>query len=125
MPDESLKPVDLVALAREAPETGAVWSHAGTELNANFVLFDGELGVPEHVNDEVGVLIVALLGTGFVEVNGQRHVLTPGRVIAVPVGARRAIGSAGEQFGYLTCHRRRAGLWPRGLPRPGAAGGGG
>ena len=43
----------------------------------------------------------------------------PGGVIAIPTGARRAIGRAGERFGYLTCHRRRAGLWPRGLPRPG------
>lgn len=118
-PDEL---IDLIALAQQTPASGAIWSHAGTDLNANFVLFDAEQGVPEHVNDEVEVLIVALIGEGFVEVEGRYHRLTPGRVIAIPTGARRAIGSSGGQFGYLTCHRRRAGLWPRGLPRPGATG---
>jgi quercetin dioxygenase-like cupin family protein len=113
------EPVDLAALARRASVAGVVWSHAGSDLNANFVLFEAGEGVAEHVNDEVEVLVVALVGAGFVEVDGQRHDLAPGMVIAIPAGARRAIGSAGEQFGYLTCHRRRAWLWPRGLSRPG------
>jgi len=111
-------PIDLVALAQSVSAQGAVWSHTGTDLNANFVRFEAGQGVPEHINDEVEVLLVALLGEGFVEVDGQRHALSPGQAIAIPAGTRRAIGSAGGQFGYLTCHRRRAGLWPRGLPRP-------
>lgn len=112
-------PVDLAALAREARAAGVAWSHAGADLNANYVLFDAGQGVGEHVNDEVEVLIIALVGAGFVTVDGQRHDLAPNMVIAIPAGARRAIGSAGGRFGYLTCHRRRARLWPRGLPRPG------
>jgi quercetin dioxygenase-like cupin family protein len=114
-----VEPVDLAALARQAPVAGVAWSHAGADLNANVVLFDAGQGVAEHVNDEVEVLVVALVGAGFAEVDGRRHDLAPGMAIAIPAGARRAIGSAGERFGYLTCHRRRAGLWPRGLPRPG------
>ena len=116
-------PVDLAALALDASSYGAIWSHAGTDLNANFVLFDEGQGVAEHINDEVEVLIVPLLGMGFVAVNGRHHSLAPGEVITIPAGARRAIGSAGGQFGFLTCHRRRAGLWPRGLPRPNAPAG--
>ncbi len=111
-------PIDLVALAQRASTEGAVWSHAGADLNANFVLFEAGQGVAEHVNDEVEVLLVALFGEGFVEVDGRHHDLSPGRVIAIPAGARRAIGGAGGRFGYLTCHRRRAGRWPRGLARP-------
>ncbi len=118
-------PIDLAALARSAAAEGAIWSHAGSDLDANFVLFDGGQGVAEHINDEVEVLVVALLGTGFVELDGRQHRLAPGQVIAIPAGARRAIGSAGGQFGYLTCHRRRAGLWPRGMPRPAPTDGGG
>ena len=113
-------PIDLAALARNAATEGTIWSHAGSDLNANFVLFNGDQGVAEHSNDEVEVLVVALLGAGFIAIDGQRHPLAPGQVIAIPAGARRAIGSAGEQFGYLTCHRRRGGLWPRGIPRPDA-----
>ena len=118
----SATPIDLDALARNAADGGAIWSHAGADLNANFVIFDAGQGVAEHVNDEVEVLVVALLGAGYVTVDGQRHPLTTGQVIAIPAGTRRAIGSAGERFGYLTCHRRRARLWPRGVPRLGAPG---
>ena len=111
-------PVDLVGLALNATDYGAIWSHAGSDLNANFVLFDEGQSVAEHVNDEVEVLIVALLGSGFIDIDGRHLTLAPGEVLTIPKGARRAMGSAGGQFGYLTCHRRRAGLWPRGLPRP-------
>lgn len=116
-------PVDLAALAQGAADSGVLWAHAGADLNANLVLLGAGQGVGAHVNDEVEVLLVALIGQGFVEVGDQRHPLFPGRVIAIPPGARRAIESAGGQFGYLTCHRRRAGLWPRGLARPASPGG--
>ena len=111
-------PIDLAALLESAAAEGAIWSHSGSDLNANLVLFNGDHGVLEHINDEVEVLVVALLGVGFVEIDGRRHRLAPGQLITIPVGARRTIGSAGSRFGYLTCHRRRAGLWPRGMPRP-------
>jgi hypothetical protein len=30
----------------------------------------------------------------------------------VPKGSRRGIRAASDRFAYLTCHGRRAGLWP-------------
>lgn len=112
-------PIDLVALAERGEVSGPLWSHAGTDLNANFVRLGVGERIAAHVNDEFEVLLVALVGSGVVEVAGRHHTLAPGKVIIIPAGVRRAIESGGTPFGYLTCHRRRGGLWPRGLPRPG------
>jgi hypothetical protein len=108
MPDrgaEAGATVDLTALARTSEARGAIWSYGGEELNANLVLLAAGDGIAAHVNDEV---------------DGQRRPLAAGQALVVPKGARRAIGAASGRFAYLTCHRRRAGLWPAGLPRPGA-----
>jgi quercetin dioxygenase-like cupin family protein len=72
--------------------------------------------VAEHVNDEVDVLLVGIAGTGAVTVDETRHILSAGQVLLIPKGANRGILSVSESFSYLTCHCRRAGLWPS---RPG------
>jgi quercetin dioxygenase-like cupin family protein len=104
--------VDLLALARAAEGAGPIWSHTAEDLNVNLVRFDGGTGVPAHVNAEVDVLIVAIEGEGRLELNGETLALRAGQACLIPKGVTRAIGSAGGPFAYLTCHRRRGGLWP-------------
>ena len=106
--------VDLAAVAAESDGVGPAWAyqHPAADLNATLLVWDGDAGVPAHVNAEVDVLLVGISGTGIVEVEGQAHELRAGQSIVVPKGTRRAIRSAGGRFAYLSCHRRRGGLWP-------------
>ncbi|MGH2410230.1 MAG: cupin domain-containing protein [Chloroflexota bacterium] len=110
--------VDLAALAREPLARQPAWSMQSTDLNANLLVFDGVAGVAEHVNDEVDVLVLAVAGAGVVTIAGADHALSAGQALLIPLGVSRAIHAAGTRFAYLTCHRRRAGLWPGGVARP-------
>ncbi len=97
---------------------GPVWTRSSLDLNVNVLAFDAGQGVPAHVNDEVDVLIVIVAGTGVLEFGGTTHPVTAGQVCLVPKGVARALRSDGGPFAYLTCHRRRGGLWPEGAPQP-------
>jgi quercetin dioxygenase-like cupin family protein len=104
--------VDLAALVRAASASGAVWTHQSEDLNANLLVFTSGEGVAEHVNTEVDVLVIGIAGEGVVAVEGMPRPLRAGYALVIPKGARRGIQSVREPFAYLTCHRRRAGLWP-------------
>src|SRR4051812_8894373 len=104
--------IDLAALARDSADQEPIWSHAGDDLNANIVRLEAGEGVPGHVNGDVEVLLVGVLGAGIVEVDGRWHDLGAGQVLVIPKGAQRAIEAAPAGFAYLTCHRRRPALWP-------------
>ncbi|HVA89613.1 MAG TPA: cupin domain-containing protein [Chloroflexota bacterium] len=110
--------IDLAALARDPMARQPAWAMQSTDLNANLLVFDGADGVAEHVNREVDVLVVAVAGVGVVTIDDEAHSLVAGQAVLIPLGARRAIQAAGTRFAYLTCHRRRAGLWPGGVARP-------
>ncbi|HXT36180.1 MAG TPA: cupin domain-containing protein [Chloroflexota bacterium] len=110
--------IDLAVLAREPVARQPAWTLQSTDLNANLLVFDGVAGVAEHVNNEVDVLVLAVAGAGIVTIAGVDHPLAAGQAVLIPVGASRAIHADGARFAYLTCHRRRAGLWPAGAPRP-------
>lgn len=111
---------DLAALARVETKRQPVWVHTSEDLNVNLLVFDAPSGVAEHTNDEVDVLLVGIAGQGTIVVEGETRTLAAGGAIVIPKGARRAVEVVDGRFAYLTCHRRRAGLWPRGVPRPGA-----
>jgi quercetin dioxygenase-like cupin family protein len=110
--------VDLAGLARAANAPGAVWTHQSEDLNANLVVFRAGEGVDAHVNAEVDVLLLGIAGAGVIEVDGVSHDLHPGQALIIPKGARRGARARRDRFAYLTCHRRRAGLWPRRRPQP-------
>ena len=110
--------VDLLALVRGSAERGPLWTQQSADLNVNLVALDAGQRLAESVNAEVDVLLVGLAGEGVVTVNGQRLGLATGQALVIPKGARRVIDAAGGRFAYLTCHRRRAGLWPTNAPRP-------
>lgn len=87
---------------------GTVWSLEGSEdLNANLVRFPSGVGVGEHVNEEVDVLMIGIDGHGTVMVDGTEQHLSAGVLVFVPKGARRSVGSDSDSFAYLSAHRRR------------------
>lgn len=111
---------DLAALARAEVARQPAWSQASDDLNVNLLVIDGPGGVAAHVNDEVDVLFVGIAGTASIVVDETPHALAEGAALLVPKGARRAVEVARGRCAYLTCHRRRAGLWPRVGSRRGA-----
>ena len=114
--------VDLLAILRASTDQGAVWSHAGDDLNANLVRLEPGESVGGHVNGDVDVLLVGILGDGTVEIDGRWLRVEAGRLLVIPKGTARAIEAGEAGFAYLTCHRRRAGLWPENRARPMAGG---
>lgn len=110
--------VDLHRLAETCPALGPGWTHQSDDLNVNLLVFAAGDGVAEHVNAEVDVLIVGIHGQGRIELDGRAHSLAAGQALVIPKGARRAMRAESERFAYLTCHRRRPGLWPTVRSKP-------
>ena len=104
--------VDAAALVRQARASGPLWGRQSDDLNVTLLRFAAGEAVAEHRNDEVDVLLVGVDGRAVVEVDGQAQTLGPGTALLIPKGARRAIRGDGAAYTYLSCHRRRAGLWP-------------
>ena len=105
------KVADLGVLAATATHRIA-WSNRGDDLNVNLVVLTEGEAIDEHVNGEVDVLLIGVRGQGAVTVDEEQHALEAGHLLLIPKGYRRSIAATGETFAYLTCHRRRAGLWP-------------
>lgn len=107
--------VDLARTAAEAVAAGgvgAVWSLASADLNLNLLRFAAGDGVAAHVNAEVDVMGVVIAGEGVLELDGREERLVPGMLFFLPRGARRGLRALSDDFAYLSCHRRRAGLMP-------------
>ena len=104
--------MDLNELAASAGDrVGAIWTlEHSDELNANLVRFDAGGGVGEHINEEVDILFLGVAGSGSVRVDGEEHALSAGRLVFVPLGARRSTVTSSDGFSYLTVHRRRGPL---------------
>jgi quercetin dioxygenase-like cupin family protein len=108
--------VDVRALASSG--SGIVWSHASEDLNLNLMVLDPGAEVAEHINTEVDVLLVAVEGQSAISIDGREESIQAGGLALIPRGARRSIRAGAERFAYLTCHRRRRGLWPAPPQRP-------
>ena len=106
--------VDLASAARMATARGAIWTRQSEDLDVNLLVFRAGEGVAEHVNTEVDVLLVGIMGSGVITVDGTCRVLHAGHALVVPKGANRGTRSLSDPFAYLSCHRRRGGLWPGG-----------
>lgn len=110
--EDALGVADLATLASSASAPGVAWSRQSDDLNVNLLVFGRDGGVDAHVNNEVDVLIVALSGDGVLEIDRRFRPLRAGQAVLIPKGSSRSIRAASGRFAYLTCHRRRAGLWP-------------
>jgi quercetin dioxygenase-like cupin family protein len=89
---------------------GPVWGVASDDLNATLLAWPPGTPLPEHVNDEVDVLLVMLSGSGTCTVDGRAEALGPSSVRLIPKGARRAIVAGADGMRYLSVHRRRGPL---------------
>ena len=114
---EGMSVADLVALAAQGSARQPAWTRRSDDLNVNLLVWEAGQGVEEHLNADVDVLLVGVLGEGVVAVDGQDRALRAGQALLVPKGTRRGIHAGSERFAYLSCHRRRGGLWPRGIDR--------
>ena len=110
--EEAGSAVDLAAIAGSAGGRGPAWTQRSDDLDMNLLVFGLGEGVDEHLNAELDVLVVGIAGAGVVTIDGTPHPLAAGQAVLVPKGARRSIRSYADRFAYLSCHRRRAGLWP-------------
>ena len=110
--------IDLIGMAQHSGPSKPAWGLQTEDLNLNLTVLDADNGVARHTNTEVDVLLVGIDGAGYVEIDGQTLRVGPGQALVVPKGSVRSIRCEGDHFAYLSCHRRRAGLWPEGVPRP-------
>lgn len=99
-------------IAASASVHGAVWSLTSTDLNMNVVVISADTPIQRHLNREVDVVVIAVAGEGLVVVDEDEYRLRPQEVLVIPKGSWRSIRPANATFGYMTIHRRRAGLWP-------------
>jgi quercetin dioxygenase-like cupin family protein len=104
--------LELAALIAGARHDGVIWSHTSDQFNLNLLRFRRGDGVAAHRNGEVDVLIIVLAGEGVISLEGQPQPVAAGSIVLIPRGAERSITATSEQFAYLSCHQRRAGLMP-------------
>jgi quercetin dioxygenase-like cupin family protein len=104
--------VNLFAVEVEPAFQGPIFSLESPDLNCNYLCFDRGEGVPLHINAQVDVAGVVLQGEGFLQVDGQQHLLGEGDFFYIPKGAARKLRSAGGPFSYLSFHARRPCLMP-------------
>ncbi|MGH2448224.1 MAG: cupin domain-containing protein [Chloroflexota bacterium] len=113
-----LEVIDFLAIAQAGGERKPAWGLQTEDLNLNLVVLEEGGGIAEHTNDEVDVLIAGIAGEGQIIVEEGSYPMRAGQAMVLPKGTPRSIGCAGNRFVYLTCHRRRSGIWPQGLSRP-------
>jgi quercetin dioxygenase-like cupin family protein len=106
--------VNLFDLDLDLPSHGPVFSLESEDLDCNFLRFDGGEGVPLHINAQVDVAGLVLEGEGFLQVDGQQHLLGEGDFFYIPKGSARKLRSSGGPFAYLSFHARRPCLTPEG-----------
>jgi quercetin dioxygenase-like cupin family protein len=104
--------VDLPELAQTGADQGAVWARETEDLDVNVVAFPVGRGVGAHVNAQVDVLLLVVAGSGVAEIDGRPHRLSPGVMVIIPKGARRALRCTTDRLVYVTFHRRRPRLQP-------------
>ncbi|MEI6778903.1 MAG: cupin domain-containing protein [Chloroflexales bacterium] len=109
-------PADLlinIAGALQGTEyDGPVYSANTEQLNVNLLRLADGASIPQHINDEVDVLVVVLQGTCKLIVDNEMTVLRPSMAAIIPRGRLRALRCTMGPLVYLTCHRRRAPLMP-------------
>lgn len=109
----SVTAIALIDLVRSARDDGPTWSQSTDDLNLNLVVLRAGHRIEGHINSDVDVLLVGVEGSGTITVDGQSMTLEAGQLVVVPKGAARSITPLSSRFGYLSCHQRRPGLWPR------------
>lgn len=105
--DDESEIADLSFSAWSKRMTGTIWSAESDELKASLIACDADQPSSDHVNLDVDVLLVGVLGEGIVEVDGTINFMWPGTALLIPKGARRITRGTGGRFAYLSCRRPR------------------
>jgi quercetin dioxygenase-like cupin family protein len=100
-------------MASETAARGPVWTLTSEDLNVNLIVLPAGSEIPVHVNSEVDVFVVGVSGAGHVTIDGEAQTIGAGDALLLPKGSSRSMVAANDGLAYLTCHRRRDGLWPR------------
>lgn len=99
--------VNLVSLSAEGQGSGALWGEESHDLDYTLVAWPLGQGVAKHANNEVDVLMLVLIGTAKVEVNGKAVEIPPSGLLLIPVGSERSIEALTERLVYLNVHKRK------------------
>jgi len=104
--------VPLAEILRIDPDgDGVHWTlEAPGDLNVNLVHLDAGSRVETHVNSDLDVVLIVLVGNGRLSVDGTDHVLAPHVLAFVGKGIERSISAGSHGLSYLTVHRRRSAL---------------
>lgn len=102
----------ILTEALAQPGNGPLAGGQSEDLNFTLLRWAKGMGVDEHSNQEVDVLMVVLQGKGRLRVDGKSQPLIAGQAVLIPKGADRQINSDSEDFCYLNVHQRRRGLMP-------------
>lgn len=100
-------------LAQARPDqSGALWSLAepGRQLDANLIRLPPNASVAHHVEPDLDVLLLVSAGTGHLATDSTTHALSPGTLLWLPRGSRRALTAGPDGLAYLTTHRARPGM---------------
>lgn len=109
---------DLPALAAAHSTSGTAWTLESDDLNANLLVLNPGGRSSEYVNETLDVLLIGISGLGVITIDGEATNVGPGHAILAPKGSNRSIRALDHSFAYLTCHRKRGGLWPSPTGRP-------
>jgi quercetin dioxygenase-like cupin family protein len=105
--------INLTEALRGVENDGPAYSANSEQLNVNLLRLTDGASIPQHVNDEVDVLVVVMQGTCKLFVDDEMTVLRTGMAAIIPCGRIRALRCTMGPLVYLTCHRRRGPLMPK------------
>lgn len=100
---------DLAARVGEPGEIGAVWNIPSGErdLDANVIALPPGEGIALHRGPAIDVLIYVVAGAGTLTTATTDIALSPGHVVWLPRGSRRAFTAGPGGLRYLTVHQHR------------------
>jgi quercetin dioxygenase-like cupin family protein len=110
LPKELL--INVAEVLQGVEHDGPAFSANSEQLNVNLLRLTHGASIPQHINDEVDVLVVVIQGTCKLFVDNESTVLRTGMGAVIPRGHLRALRCTMGPLVYLTCHRRRAPLLP-------------
>jgi quercetin dioxygenase-like cupin family protein len=102
--------VDLTAGSGRGP----IWGAESDDLNVTLLAWPPGEGTPAHRNAERDVVLIALAGSGTLELDGESHSLQAGEAVLVAKGSLRRLQAGDVGLRYLTVHLRRP---PLGIAR--------
>ncbi|MCH1884013.1 cupin domain-containing protein [Agrococcus sp. ARC_14] len=102
----------LTASASDPDERGAVWRLAEPtrHLDANVIAVPPHASIDPHAGPSEDVLWHVIAGSGTLATDDGDVALSPGAIVWLPRGSKRAVIAGDAGLRYLSVHRRKSGL---------------